>query len=117
MGIGTGLGNLSKDAGEYVKRSIDNCKLQTVEQLSLLIGDMVCGFVVSMLLFIAFLFILSLVTMVLATYIGYLLSVTAVVVLILLLALLAYVFRVPLFVNGVVSRLMALFYGKECDDE
>jgi hypothetical protein len=55
--------------------------------------------------------------MVLAAYIGYLLSVTAVVVLLLLLALLAYVFRVPLFVNGVVSRLMALFYGKECDDE
>jgi hypothetical protein len=113
MGVGENLNELSKDTREYVKRSIDSYKLQIVENLSLLLGDIICGFVVSMLLFLAFLFVLAAIVMVLSVYIGYAFAVLAVVGVLLLSALVVYVFRVPLFVNAMVERLVTLFYGKE----
>lgn len=113
MGVGENLNELSKDTREYVKRSIDSYKLQIVENLSLLLGDIICGFVVSMLLFLAFLFVLAAIVMLLSVYIGYAFAVLAVVALLMLLALVVYVSRVPLFVNAMVERVVALFYGKE----
>jgi hypothetical protein len=110
MGLETSFENLSKDSKEYVRRSIDSCKLQLVEKLSLLCGEMICGFVVSMLLFTVLLFVLALVVMSLTVYIGFTLSVLVIVVPLSLLALLVYIYRIPLFVDRMVSRLMALFY-------
>ena len=59
MSIKENLEGLSKDFCEFVMRSIDCCKLSLVERLSLLLGDMICRFVVSMLLSVAYLLALA----------------------------------------------------------
>ena len=100
MGIGEDFENLSKDAQEYVKRSIESYRLQLVESMSLLFGDMVCGFV-----------------FVLAPFIGLPASLFAAFFFLASLALLLYAMRVPLFVNGMVKRFMAMFYRRVEEDE
>ena len=117
MGIGENFEDLSKDAKEYVRRSIEGYRLQLVENLSLLLGDMVCGFVVFMLLFIALLFFLVILILLLTPFVGLLASLSAVLFLLLALALLVYLMRVPLFVDSLVRRFVAMFYQRDEDDE
>lgn len=117
MGIGENFENLSKDVQEFVKRSIESYRLQLVESMSLLFGDMVCGFVVFMLLFIALLFFLVALVFVFAPFIGLPASLFAAFFFLVSLALLVYAMRVPLFVNGMVKRFMAMFYRSVEEDE
>lgn len=117
MGLGENFENLSKDAQEYVKRSIEGYRLQLVEGLSLLLGDMMCSFVVLMLLFVALLFFLIAIVFLIAPFMGLPASLFVVMLFLLLSALLVYAMRVPLFVNGMVKRFIAIFYLRKGDDE
>ena len=54
MSIKENVESLFGDAYEYLKRSIDGYKLLLVENLSLMLGDMLCGIVVFVLLLVAF---------------------------------------------------------------
>ena len=117
MGIGENFGNLSKDAKEYVKRSIEGYRLQLVENLSLLLGDMACGLVVFMLLLVALIFFLVLLVVLLTPFIGLLASLSVALFMLVVVALLVYLMRVPLFVDSMVRRFMAMFYNGDEDDE
>ncbi len=113
MGLGADIENISKDALEYLKRSVDGCKLSLIENLSMLIGDIICVFALSMLFFVVFLAAVAGVVILLIPLIGFPLSILAAASLLLLMALLVYVFRERLFVNGVVKYLVKMFFGEE----
>lgn len=111
MGIKENFENLSKDACEYVKRSIDGYKLLLVENLSLMLGDALCGFVVSVLLFLALSLVLAALVILLEAYTGIVCALLVAAAIVLLLALLLYGLRVRLFVNGVVRHLCRLLFA------
>ena len=117
MGIGKEVENLSNDAQEYVKRSIDGIKLHLVENLSLLLGDMLCGFVVFMLLFMALLLLLGALVVVALPYVGFCPAVLLASMLLLVAAVVVYRLRVWLFVDRLVARLAGLFFREEAGDE
>ena len=117
MGLGADIENISKDALEYFKRSVDGCKLRLVECLSLLMGDVVCFFVLSMLLFVAFLALMTAVAIVLLPLIGLPLAIVAVAVLLLLTALVGYAFRERLFVDRMVRRFARMFFEEDGDEK
>lgn len=116
MGLGADIENMSKDALEYLKRSVDGCKLRLIESLSMLIGDIICVFALSMLFFVAFLASVVGVVILLLPLIGFPLSILAAALLLLLMAFMVYVFRERLFVNGMVKHLVKIFFGEESED-
>ena len=116
MGFRADIENISKDALEYLKRSMDGCKLRMVENLSLLLGDVICGFVISMLLLVAYLALMTAVAMLLMPLIGLPLSIIAVAVFLLLTAWLVYVLRERLFVDRMVKRFVNMFFEKGSND-
>ena len=117
MGLGADIENISKDALEYVKRSMDGCKLRLVENLSLLFGDVMCAFVLSMLLFVAYLALLLAVVIVLLPLLGLPLAIVAVAALLLLTAWIVYALRERLFVDRMVRRFAKIFFEEKRGDE
>lgn len=117
MGFRADIGNISKDALEYLKRSMDGCKLRLVENLSLLLGDVICGFVLFMLLFVAYLALMVAIVILLLPLIGLPLSIVAVALVLLLTAMIVYMLRERLFIDGIVRHLSRMFFEKSGDDE
>ena len=117
MGLGADIENLSKDALEYVKRSMDGCKLRLVENLSLLFGDVICVFVLSMLLFVAYLALLVAAVIWLLPLFGLPLAIVAVAALLLLTAWVVYALREHLFVDRMVRRFAKIFFEEGNGDE
>ena len=117
MGFRADIGNISKDALEYLKRSMDGCKLRLVENLSLLLGDVICGFVLFMLLFVAYLALMVAIVILLLPLIGLPLSIVAVALVLLLTAMIVYMLRERLFVDGIVRHLSRIFFEKSTDDD
>jgi membrane protein implicated in regulation of membrane protease activity len=112
MGFRADIGNISKDALEFLKRSVDGCKLRIVENLSLLLGDVICGFVLFMLLFVAYLALMVAIMILLLPLIGLPLSIVVVALLLLLTAMIVYMLRERLFVDGIVRHLSKMFFEK-----
>ena len=117
MGFRADIGNISKDALEYLKRSMDVCKLRLVENLSLLLGDVICGFVLFMLLFVAYLALMVAIVILLLPLIGLPLSIVAVALVLLLTAMIIYMLRERLFIDRIVRHLSRVFFEKSGDDE
>ena len=117
MGLGADIENLSKDALEYVKRSMDGCKLRLVENLSLLLGDVICVFVLSMLLFVAYLALLVAAVIWLLPLLGLPLAIVTVAALLLLTAWIVYALRERLFVDRMVRRFAKIFFEEGDGDE
>lgn len=116
MSIKENLEGLSKDFCEFVMRSIDCCKLSLVERLSLLLGNMICRFVVSMLLSVAYFLALAAIVVWLAPFVGWPLSLLSAAVMLVVAAIVVYCLRVRLFVNGAVKWLCRLFFDNAEDD-
>ena len=112
MGFRADIGNISKDALEYLKRSMDCCKLCIVEKLSLLLGDVICGFVLFMLLFMAYLAMMIAIIVLLLPLIGLPLSIVVVALLMLLTAMVVHMLRERLFVDRVVRHFARIFFEK-----
>ena len=117
MSIKGNFETLYNDADEYVKRSIDSYRLLLVESLSLLYGDVACGFVLFMLLFLAFIFMLVAMVALLAPFVGLAVALCIAVVLLVAVALLVYLFKVKLFVNGAVRRICRILFAGENEEE
>ena len=117
MGLGADIENLSKDALEYVKRSMAGCKLRLVENLSLLFGDVMCAFVLSMLLFVAYLALMVAIVIWLLPFFGLPLAIVAVAVLLLLTAWVVHLLRERIFVDRVVRRFVKIFFEEKSGDE
>ncbi len=117
MGFGADIENISKDALEYVKRSMDGCKLRLVENLSLLLGDVICMFVLSMLLFVAYLALVVAIVICLLPLIGLPLAVLTFAALLLLTAWVVYLMRERLFVDKMVRRLAKIFFEEKSGNE
>ena len=117
MGFGADIENISKDALEYLKRGIDSCKLRLVENLSLLLGDVICMFVLSMLLFVAYLALMVAIVIWLLPFFGLPLAIVAVAVLLLLTAWVVQLLREHIFVDRVVRRFVKIFFDEKSGDE
>ena len=117
MGFRADIEDISKDALEYLKRGIDGCKLRLVENLSLLFGDVVCFFVLFMLLFVAYLALMVAIVILLLPLIGLPLAIVAVAVLLLLTAWVVYLLRERIFVDRVVRRFVKIFFDEKSGDE
>ena len=117
MGFKAGIEEISKAALEYLKRNVDGCKLHVVECLSLLFGDVICVFVLSMFLFVAYLALMVLVAILLMPLVGLPLSIVAVAVLLLLTAWVVYLLRERLFVDRMVRRFVKIFFKETEGDE
>lgn len=117
MSIKENFETLYNDADEYVKRSIDSYRLFVIDSLSLLYGDVACGFVVFMLLFLAFIFMLVAMVVFLAPVTGFAVALLLAVLLLALMALLVYVFKMRLFVNRAVRRFCRILFAKEDEKE
>ena len=116
MGFRADIENISKDALEYLKRGIDGCKLRLVENLSLLFGDVVCFFVLFMLLFVAYLALMVTIVILLLPFVGLPLSIVAVAVLSLLTAGVVYMLRERLFVDRMVRHFARIFFEETGKD-
>lgn len=116
MGFRADIGNISKDALEFLKRSVDGCKLRIAENLSLLLGDVICGFVLFILLFVAYLALMVAIAILLLPLIGLPLSIVVVASLLLLTAMIIYMLRERLFVDGIVRHLSRMFFEKSGED-
>lgn len=108
---------LYDDADEYVKRSIDSYKLLLVESLSLLYGDVACGFVLFMLLFLALIIMLVAIVALMAPVIGLVVTLFIAAGLIVTVAFLVYIFKIRLFVNGAVKRICRIFFVDDNEEE
>ena len=117
MGLGADIEKISKDALEYIKRGMDGCKLRLVENLSLLFGDVMCAFVLSMLLFVAYLALLAAVVIWLLPLLGLPLAIVAVAAVLLLTAWVVYMLRERLFVDRMVRRFVKIFFEEKRGDE
>ena len=117
MSTGANIGEISKEALEYLKRSAEGCKLRLIEGLSLLMGDIICCFVLSALLVVAFLVLLAAMVVVLVPLIGVPLSMVVAALMLLAVALLVYLLRGPLFTDRMVRRFVTLFFSKERRNE
>ena len=115
MGLGADIDKISKAALEYLKRNVDGCKLHLVECLSLLLGDVLCVFILSMFLFVAYLALVVLIAILLMPFIGFPLSIVAVAMLLLLTAWVMYMLRERLFVDRMVRRFAKIFFDRKDD--
>ena len=114
MALGENLDNLSKDVKEYIRKSIDGCKLRIVDKLSRLVGDFLCGCILSVLIFAIVLFLLSVAVVAVAPYIGLLPALLLAIIFLAMLAIIVYLCRTSLFTDRVVRRLVQFFFE---DDE
>ena len=110
MGFRADIEDISKDALEYLKRGIDGCKLRLVENLSLFVCDVVCFFVLFMLLFVAYLALMVAIVILLLPLIGLTLAIVSVAVLLLLTAWVVYMLRERLFVDRMVRHFVKIFF-------
>ena len=117
MSIKGNFDTLYNDADEYVKRSIDSYKLLFVESISLLYGDVACGFVLFMLLFLAFVFMLAAMVVLLAPVTGFAVSLIIAVAVLAVVALLVYLLKIRLFVNGAVKRICRILFAKNNEEK
>jgi hypothetical protein len=117
MGLRSNLDEMSKDALEFLRRSMNGCKLRLVENLSLLMGGLVCGFVLFQLLFVAYLALIVAIVILLLPHIGLPLSIVVAALLMLLTAMIVYMLRERLFVDGIVRHLSRIFFEKSTDDD
>ena len=117
MGFRADIENMSKDALEYLRRSVDGCKLRLVENLSLLFGDVICVFALFMLLFVAYLALMVALVILLLPFIGLPLSIIAIALLLLFTAFIVYFFREYLFVDRMVRHFVKIFFEEENKDE
>ncbi len=117
MALGANIEEISKDALEYLKRSADGCKLRLIEGLSLLMGDIVCGFALSVLLLVALFMLIAAMVVVLVPLIGVALSMVVAALLLFAVALLVYLLRGSLFTDRVVRHFVTMFFGKERKNE
>ena len=117
MGFRAEIENISKDALEYLKRSIDGCKLRLIENLSLLFGDVICFFVLSMLLFVAYMALMVAIVIVLLPVIGLPLAIVAVALLLLITAMVLYMLRERLFADRMVKRFVKIFFEKNGNEK
>lgn len=108
---------LHDDAHEYAERSIDNCKLMLIEYLSLLFGDVACGFVLFMLLFLAFIFMLVAMVALLAPLTGLFLALVIAAAVLVSVSLIVYFLKARLFVDVAVKHLCRILFGDERDEE
>lgn len=113
MGLRTDVENLSKEALEYIKRSVDGCKLRLVEHLSLLLGGLICGFVLLLLLFFALLALLAAVLLTLVPIMGAPLAILLVALLLVAVAVVVYLLRERLFVNAFVRHFVRIFFNDD----
>lgn len=116
MEIGKNLQDISNDAREYIKRSIDGYRLQFAENMSTLMGEVACRSVMFMLLFIAFLFMLVALVLVLALYIGHVLASLVAALFLTAVSILLYLFRERLFTDWFVKRIMKTFF-EDCEEK
>ena len=112
MSIKGNFETLCDDADECVKRSIDSYKLQLVESLSLLYGDVACGFVLFMLLLLAFIFMLVATVAMLAPLTGLVAALCVAVGRIVVVAVLVALFKRKLFVDEAVKRMCRIIFAK-----
>ena len=117
MGFRAEVEKISKAALDYLKRNVDGCKLHLVECLSLLFGDVICTFVLSMFLFVAYLALMVTVAILLMPLIGLPLSIVVIAVLLLLTAWVVYVLRERLFVDRMVRHFVNILFEKKSGDE
>lgn len=117
MGFRADIENISKDALEYLKRSVDGCKLRLIENLSLLFGDVICFFVLFMLLFVAYLALMVAFVILLLPLMGLPLSIIAVSLLLLFTALVVFLLREHLFVDRMVRHFARMFFEEKDKNE
>lgn len=113
MGIIGNFEKLYNDAREYAERGINGYKLSFIEDVSLLLGDIACGVVVFMLLFVVFLLLLVVLAVSLIPFVGILFSLLAVALVTAGVALLVYKMRNRLFVDHFVRRLCGMLFKKD----
>ena len=116
MGLRSNLDEMSKDALEFLRRSMDGCKLRLVENLSLLMGGLVCGFVLFQLLLVACLLLLAVLVFSMIPFVGVPLALLAAALLLMFAAFLLFVFRERIFVDGFVRLFAKMIFGKEDED-
>lgn len=116
MGVGENIENISRDSQEFVKRSIDSIKLHFVENLSLLLGDLICGFILFVLLFTAFLLLLCGLVVLVAPFMGFPAAILLAMLLLFAAALMVYMCRTRLFVDRLVRRLVGMLF-QETDEQ
>ena len=117
MSIKGNFKTLYNDADEYVKRSIDCYKLLLVESLSLLYGDVACGFVLFMLLFLAFVFMLVAMVILIMPFVGLTVALFVAMALLVSVAAIVYLFKIKLFVNGAVKRICRILFADDNEKE
>ena len=117
MSIVENFEKLCNDARKYAERSIDNKKLSFIEDVSLLLGDIACGVVLFMLLFVIFLLVLVMIAIVLIPLAGLLPALLVVASLTAIVAFVLYKKRNRLFVDHFVRRLCVMFFEKNNSDE
>ena len=118
MGVTDNFQNLSKDAQEYLKRSIDDVKMTVVEELSVMVGDIIASLALFLILFVAFLFILVGAVVALALVIGFVPSMAVAGFVLAVLAFVVYSQRARIFTNAIVRHLCRILsVRKEGVDE
>lgn len=116
MGLKSNLDEMSKDALEFLRRSMDVCKLRLVENLSLLMGGLVCGFVLFQLLLVACLSLLAVLVFSMIPFVGVPLALLAAALLLMFAAFLLFLFRERIFVDSFVRLFAKMIFGKEDED-
>lgn len=118
MGLGNRIENLSSDAQEYLKRSLDDYKLGAIEEVSLMAGGFLAATALFLILFAAFLFMLIAGVALLANVIGFAGAMFVAGGLLAVAAAVIYCMRTRIFVNSVVTHLSRLLaVRKEDEDE
>lgn len=109
MGLGRKIENLSSDAQEYLKRSLDDYKMGVVEEVSLMAGGFLAATALFLILFAAFLFMLIAVVALLANVIGFAGAMLVAGGVLAVAAAVLYCMRTQIFVNSAVRHLSRLF--------
>ncbi len=115
MGVTDNFHNLSKDAQEYLKRSIDDVKMTVVEELSVMVGDIIASLALLLILFVAFLFILVGAVVALALVIGFVPSMAVAGFVLAVLAFVVYSQRARIFTNAIVRHLCRILSVRKED--
>ncbi len=100
--------NLSEDVQEYLGRRMDNIKMRTVEEVSVIMGDMLASMVIFFMLFTAFLFVLAGAVAALTMAVGLVLAMVLAGLAIAAAAFAVYALRTRIFVNTLVRHLCRL---------
>jgi hypothetical protein len=117
MDIKNGFESLTKDIQEYLKRNFEDARMTFVEETSLMIGNTLASLILTLMLFVAFLFILFGVTILLADVIGFTLATAVSGSIVAAVAIAIYLMREKLFVNGVVKHMCRIFVLKRREND